>query len=764
MIEQVMTRVRTVPVLLYIAAVLLATTIAGSFISQTSYAADGSNFRAGRIIDDAIFYNDNAMTASQIQTFLNGKVPSCDTNGTGIATEFGSSLTRAQYAASRGWQSPPYTCLRNFVMNTPQVEAASQLCDGISARTGRTAAQIIFDVAKACGINPQVLVVLLEKEQSLVTDRWPLDSQYRHATGFACPDTAPCNDAFSGFFFQTYYAARQFKIYKTSPNNYNYIAGRNNTVLWHPNSACGTSSLFIENQATAGLYIYTPYRPNQAALNNLYGTGNSCSSYGNRNFWRIFTDWFGPTTGPLIESSGLLLYGWNTGKQITAVFDIKNTTKSDHNVDLVRVRAVNEHSDQYLFPSRTGLVLKPGERYRYEQSLTITEEGNYTFTIDRRVGSTWYPVPFSDFNFTGTTSLTRNIYSAPTINTSLQFNRSSIHVNEPVSATFTVNNPSQTRTADIGLLKVEGVGTNSEQFQFPSNSGIVLAPGGVHSYNRSLSFDRSGTFQFHIVNNSAGRSWNTTFPETASGAVNRVISVNVKPQVTLSEGLTMNTLNAREGDTLTASFKLRNFGTTPVTVGTLKVEAFDASGRQVQFPSTASNLSIAPGQEFTYSQSRPAPLKGVYTFRIVHRSNSAGWSTTTPTSESSGLARSATVRVKYPVDTTSSLSITPTSPFAGSSATATFTIENFGTTAFNVGTLKVEAFDALGRQVQFPSTPNNLIIAPGDTYTYTGTATMTTRGTFNFRIIQRHPQFGWNMTLPASHTGSVVRSQTVIVQ
>src|SRR5690606_3156716 len=25
------------------------------------------------------------------------------------------------------------------------------------------------------------------------------------------------------------------------------------------------------------------------------GTGNSCSSYGNRNFWRIFTDWFGST-------------------------------------------------------------------------------------------------------------------------------------------------------------------------------------------------------------------------------------------------------------------------------------------------------------------------------------------------------------------------------------------------------------------------------------------------------------------------------------
>jgi hypothetical protein len=30
-------------------------------------------------------------------------------------------------------------------------------------------------------------------------------------------------------------------------------------------------------------------------LANLYGTGDSCSAYGNRNFWRIFRDWFGST-------------------------------------------------------------------------------------------------------------------------------------------------------------------------------------------------------------------------------------------------------------------------------------------------------------------------------------------------------------------------------------------------------------------------------------------------------------------------------------
>lgn len=32
-------------------------------------------------------------------------------------------------------------------------------------------------------------------------------------------------------------------------------------------------------------------------MSNLYGTGDSCSAYGNRNFWRMYTDWFGSATG-----------------------------------------------------------------------------------------------------------------------------------------------------------------------------------------------------------------------------------------------------------------------------------------------------------------------------------------------------------------------------------------------------------------------------------------------------------------------------------
>lgn len=257
-----------------ISAVLLGTGLAAFQVSTApppaAVAADGRDFKPGNIISDAVFYNSSAMTAAQVQSFLNARVPSCRTG---------------------------YTCLKDFRQTTGSQPARSEGCAAYAGRSNETAATIISRVASACGINPQALIVLLEKEQSLITDTWPTDRQYRSATGYGCPDTADCDANYYGFFNQVYHAAWQFKKYQARPLDRGYIAGRNNTILWHPNTGCGSSSVFIENQATAGLYVYTPYRPNAAALNNLYGTGDGCSSYGNRNFWRIFTDWFGPTTG-----------------------------------------------------------------------------------------------------------------------------------------------------------------------------------------------------------------------------------------------------------------------------------------------------------------------------------------------------------------------------------------------------------------------------------------------------------------------------------
>lgn len=261
-----------------------------STLPLRAQALSGSEFQAGRIIDNSKFFSEPTMSISEIQAFLNSKVPVCDTWGTKMHS---SGMTRAEYSASRG-VSTPFICLKEYRDTVTAKSAEAGLCNGLPAGSG-TAAEIIFWVSQSCGINPQVLLVLLQKEQSLVTDDWPWPIQYRSATGYGCPDTAPCDSLYYGFFNQVWSAARQFKRYGRDSHLFNYRAGINNFIQYHPNTACGGSTVFIQNQATAGLYNYTPYQPNPAALNNLYGTGDGCSAYGNRNFWRIFHDWFGST-------------------------------------------------------------------------------------------------------------------------------------------------------------------------------------------------------------------------------------------------------------------------------------------------------------------------------------------------------------------------------------------------------------------------------------------------------------------------------------
>lgn len=260
-------------------------------LPQKTSAVSASDWQAGRIIDDSVFFNPITMSSPDIQNFLNAKVPVCDTNGT---QPYGGT-TRAAYGTSRGYP-PPYTCLKDYTQNVSSV-AADAYCGTISAGS-MSAATIIKTISTVCSINPQVLLVTLQKEEGLVTDDWPWPIQYQKAMGYGCPDTAPCDAQYYGFFNQVYNAAHQFQRYAKQPQLFNYAVGQTSFVAYNPNAGCGGTNVSMQTQATAALYNYTPYQPNTAALNAGYGTGDGCSAYGNRNFWRYFWDWFGNPIGP----------------------------------------------------------------------------------------------------------------------------------------------------------------------------------------------------------------------------------------------------------------------------------------------------------------------------------------------------------------------------------------------------------------------------------------------------------------------------------
>lgn len=251
------------------------------FNSQTAEAISG--WKAGNIIENAVMTNTSTMTRSQIQSFLNKKMPSCDTYGKQLSEYGGPDLNKDGKVQRWEWGKANYNqtkfvCLRDYVVGD-----------------GRSAAKVIYDVSKKYSINPQVLIVLLQKEQGLVQDTWPLKIQYKTATGYGCPDTAPCNSDYYGLVNQLDWAAKMFRaILNNSSSWYTpYVLG-NNYIRYNPNSSCGGSTVNILNRATQALYNYTPYQPNKGALDAGWGTA-PCGAYGNRNFYLYFTNWFGST-------------------------------------------------------------------------------------------------------------------------------------------------------------------------------------------------------------------------------------------------------------------------------------------------------------------------------------------------------------------------------------------------------------------------------------------------------------------------------------
>jgi LysM repeat protein len=318
----------------YLVALLIAGLTSFGLTAVTSAnALDGKNFDPGLIISDSVFFDFGTMTAEDIQRFLDSQVPVCGSSSTGMP------------------------CLKNYKSDTPEKVAEVGKCQYMPAQKNISAAQIIYNIARACGINPRVLLVTLQKEQGLVQARIPSPYMYRAAMGYGCPDSDPgiCGKVWTGLFNQVYKAAGQFQWYGDPNGSFTYLRpGRPVSISYHPSASrnCGKQTFTIKSQATANLYYYTPFVPNTASLANLRGTGDTCSSYGNRNFWRFYWDWFGSPIG-----GGFLLKSATSDPYFISN-DIKYPLSDPELVkELGPLGPLGEISKAYLDSFKTGIPL-----------------------------------------------------------------------------------------------------------------------------------------------------------------------------------------------------------------------------------------------------------------------------------------------------------------------------------------------------------------------------------------------------------------------
>lgn len=261
---------RPARVLAGLMVVLLAFVVAQG--TPRSGTAEAAGFDPNYLISDAVFDATGTMTTAQIQAFLN---------------RF------------------PNSCLRNYTAAKP--------LDYSSYGGNTSAAEIIRASSQLYGVNPQVLLVTLEKEQSLVTggagcDPW----RYASAMGYACPDggalynypalgiTNTCVSAqqHAGFSAQVNHGTWQLQFNRQRAVG--NLAWRNNEsvinygfytkgyrqqyagapLLYYDGTATISGRLVtMTNGPTATLYTYTPHL------------------YANEVFVQLFTNWFGSPTG-----------------------------------------------------------------------------------------------------------------------------------------------------------------------------------------------------------------------------------------------------------------------------------------------------------------------------------------------------------------------------------------------------------------------------------------------------------------------------------
>lgn len=136
----------------------------------------------------------------------------------------------------------------------------------------KRAADIIYDASREYKISPKFILVLLQKEMSVVLDQDPTERQLDFAAGYAVCDSCSFSDEkvlkYKGFGKQVDAAAGIMRWY--------YDNVKSQTWIKQPYTTYSIDGIAVSpaNYATGFLYTYTPHIE------------------GNKNFWKLWQQWF----------------------------------------------------------------------------------------------------------------------------------------------------------------------------------------------------------------------------------------------------------------------------------------------------------------------------------------------------------------------------------------------------------------------------------------------------------------------------------------
>lgn len=421
---------------------------------------------------------------------------------------------------------------------------------------------------------------------------------------------------------------------------WSYKKPGNNYILWNvQNTGCGGSNVFIETKATAALYTYTPYQPNQAALNNLYGTGDGCSAYGNRNFWRIFHDWFSSPyrlNGTINLSQGLTLSGSGTryvGDTITATYEVENTATYDVYVGGLGICGrLNGQYYDFGFIHHNAIAANSKKIISFTKTLDTT--GSLTvFMCSYYEGIGGWASDRYPYDPTNSMSrqTTVGIADNPVISSGITFSPTAPGIHQPVTANISITNSSN-GAVNVGSMTIaarDGYGRNVD---FPIQNDLIIPANSSRTFSWTRSFITPGPHTFFVANWNG--VWTTTYPKSAGASIERQKSIVISDNPLISSGITITTPTPTAGSPVEATITFRNTSGSDINTGPMVIAARNAAGQNVDFSETAVIIPAATGTTpgtRTITWSRTFATPGTYNLFVAHW-HGAGWDTIYPKS------------------------------------------------------------------------------------------------------------------------------------
>ncbi len=591
--------------------------------------------------------------------------------------------------------------------------------------------------------------------------------------GYGCPDSAGCQAKYTGFYKQVDNATWQLR--------FNYERARGNTSWWREGLyyPCGGTTRYystglysgrnvtfyddngvaikaftINNPATASLYCYTPHPYNNPS--GLYGnpqfgyTGQYYS--GSFSFVRSYENWFGSTQPSLAMASALrvssLPEGIFTGTPTTASFDLRNNTGSPLTINVaVTVRDAN--GGNYDFALKP-VTVPPYAWASYTDTKTLSVEGSYTFGVTSLVNGMWSDTYPTSSYIDNPRIRTATVRAAPTITVSPASNLVDMRVGKAAVLSFTVRNNSA-QAMDVGKVALALRGPGNANVDRPLRATGSLAAGASYAYSETFTPTVAGSYAgFVTFTGNDGATWNDSSYPVLAASMSRTIAFNVKQSPTLTAGPTLSVASPRVGQQVNASFKVKNFGDSPVSAGYIGLAIRDPQGRSVDAGGV--EMTISANNEYTFQANKVFQTPGVHTAWITSYRNGAWDDVGYPVVESDAVARRITFNVLPSPTVTVGITSSTANPRVGQVITLFYKVKNYGTDTVDLGYLGLAGRDTVGRNVDPGIVAVSL--APNEEKTVSFTVTPVTAGVTRYFIISTKDFNSWGVG-PVAEVSSI---------